>query len=85
MKIVTLRSIPYITKLEPVDPSKSEWFDEHIMEGMFADVWFNLQYIMNFTFYCSQPADGQWGSIQPDGSWTGMVYELQSQRADVGK
>ena len=71
--------------MEPVDPSKSEYFDEFKMEGLFADVWFNLQYVMNFTFYLSKPPDGQWGAIQPDGSWSGMVNELQKQRADMGK
>ena len=71
--------------MEPVDPSKLEYFDEFKMEGLFADVWFNLQYVMNFTFHLSKPPDGQWGAIQPDGSWSGMVNELQQQRADMGK
>ena len=54
------------------------------MEGLFADVWFNLQYIMNFTYYLSKPPDGEWGAIQSDGTWSGMVNELQQQRADMG-
>ena len=83
--IVTLLSIPYITKLEPVDPLKSNYFDEFKMEGSFAEVWFHLQDILNFTYHLSKPADGQWGAIQPDGSWSGMVKSLQNKSADMGK
>ena len=54
------------------------------MEGLFADVWFNLQYVMNFTYYLTKPPDGEWGAIQLDGTWSGMVNELQQQRADMG-
>ena len=79
-KIVTLPSPPYITKMESLNPSKTEFK----MEGLFAEVWFNLQYVMNFTYYLSKPPDGEWGAIQSDGTWSGMVNELQQQRADMG-
>ena len=29
--------------------------------------------------------DGSFGAIQPDGTWNGMIKELQSNRADIGK
>ena len=44
----------------------------------------SLQEILNFTYEVRRPPDGQWGAIQADGSWTGMVNELQYQRADIG-
>ena len=66
--------------MEPLNPSKTEFK----MEGLFADVWFNLQYVMNFTYYLTKPPDGEWGAIQLDGTWSGMVNELQQQRADMG-
>ena len=40
---------------------------------------------MNFTFELKRSPDGNWGSIQPDGTWNGMIRELQSNRADIGK
>ena len=43
-----------------------------------------MQDVLNFTYYLSKPPDGQWGAIQPDGSWSGMVNELQQERADMG-
>ena len=38
---------------------------------------FNLSY----TAYASP--DGQWGTLRPDGTWTGVVGELQMKRADI--
>ena len=40
---------------------------------------------MNFTFELKRSPDGNWGSIQPDGTWNGMIRELQFKRADIGK
>ena len=54
------------------------------MTGMFAEVFDNLQEIMNFTYTLIKPPDGQWGSIQPDGSWSGMVGLLVSGKIDIG-
>ncbi len=38
---------------------------------------------MNFTFVLQTPPDGQWGALQKDGSWTGMVHMLQTQQIDI--
>ena len=38
---------------------------------------------MNFTFTTIKPADRQWGALQADGSWTGMVHLLQTQQVDI--
>ena len=40
---------------------------------------------MNFTYDLTKPPDGQWGAIQPDNSWTGMVGMLQNEDIDIGK
>ena len=39
---------------------------------------------MNFTFSASEPPDMSFGSLNPDGNWTGMVGELVNQNADIG-
>ena len=57
---------------------------EFEMKGMFPEVFFILQYALNFTFVVTKPPDGQWGAIQSDGTWSGMVRELQEDRADIG-
>ena len=40
---------------------------------------------MNFTYTLIKPPDGQWGAIQPDGSWSGLVGMLIRQEIDMGK
>ena len=39
---------------------------------------------MNFTFAASKPPDMTFGSLKPDGNWTGMIGELVNQNADIG-
>jgi ionotropic kainate glutamate receptor 5 len=38
---------------------------------------------MNFTYTLTKPPDGNWGAIQPDGSWNGMVNLLAKQDIDI--
>ena len=38
---------------------------------------------MNFTYTLIKPPDGQWGTIQPDGTWSGMVNLLANQDIDI--
>ena len=54
------------------------------MYGMFAEVFDNLQEVMNFTYTLIKPPDGQWGAIQSDGSWSGLVGLLASGEIDIG-
>ena len=44
---------------------------------------FVSQEIMNFSYTLIKPPDGNWGSIQPDGSWNGMVNLLAKQDIDI--
>ena len=39
---------------------------------------------MNFTFNIEKPKDGEWGILQINGSWTGMVGMLTKQEIDFG-
>ena len=52
---------------------------------MYAELFFALQYVLNFTFVLTKPPDGQWGALQSDGTWTGAIRELQDEKADIGK
>ena len=58
--------------------------DRYKMTGMFAEVFDNLQGFINFTYSLTKPPDGQWGAIQPDNSWTGMVGMLQAGDIEIG-
>ena len=78
IKIVTELAEPYITEMIPIGPDKFE------VKGMYAEILFTLQSVLNFTFNgLSKSPDGQWGALQSDGTWTGMVRELQDERMDL--
>ena len=78
MRIAALESVPYITAMIPIQ-GQPGYFQ---MEGMNAEVFFALQEIMNFTITLIQPPDMQWGALQSDGSWSGIVHLLQTQQVD---
>ena len=79
LKVTALYNKPYTTDMiATAVPGEFE------MKGMFPEVFFTLQYLLNFTFVVTKPPDGQWGAIQSDGTWSGMVRELQEDRADIG-
>ena len=79
LKVMSLVALPYTTAMpETAVPGEFE------MKGMFPEVFFALQYVLNFTYVVTKPPDGQWGAIQSDGTWSGMVRELQEGRADIG-
>ena len=40
---------------------------------------------MNFTYQLKKTPDNQYGAVRPDGTWNGMIRELQMQNADIGK
>ena len=40
---------------------------------------------MNFTYITVKPKDGSFGNVQDDGSWTGIVGDLQNEKVDIGK
>ena len=40
---------------------------------------------MNFTFSVIRSPDNQFGAVQPDGSWNGMVRLLVDGKVDIGK
>ena len=46
--------------------------------------WNIFQQILNFTYDLTKPPDEQWGSIQPDNSWSGTVGMLIAEEIDMG-
>ena len=39
---------------------------------------------MNFTYTLRKQPDENWGALQLDGTWNGMVRTLQDHEADIG-
>ena len=49
----------------------------------FLAIIFSLQNLLNFTYKLRPPPDRQWGAKRADGSWTGIIGELDEKRADI--
>ena len=58
-------------------PSKGSDGNDHLAGCI------SLQEIMNFTYTVIKPPDGEYGAIQPDGTWSGMVKLLANQDIDI--
>ena len=43
-----------------------------------------FQNSLNFSFSIQKPPDLNWGTVQEDGSWNGMIKELLLEKADIG-
>ena len=54
------------------------------IQGMIGDFWHGiLEPALNFTTSISSPPDFKWGSLNDDGSWSGMVGGLLEERIDI--
>ena len=51
---------------------------------MYVDLLNILSFNLNFTYTIKQPKDMSYGQILDDGSWNGIIGELQRRNADVG-
>nr|AQN78505.1 ionotropic receptor 25a.1 [Meteorus pulchricornis] len=60
------------------DPETGEW------SGYCIDLINEIRAILNFEYEIHEAPDGQFGAMAPDGTWNGMIKELQSKRADIG-
>ena len=54
------------------------------VDGILGDVWHRIvEKTLNITTQISHPPDYQWGSINENGSWNGMVGGLLENRTDI--
>ena len=79
LRAVSLTSRPFIEKLIP----KKDGFYS-FNGGIYADIFHVLKDILNFTYSLSRSPDGQWGALQANGTWTGMMRPMQNDVFDIG-
>lgn len=62
-----------------------EWHDkgEYTVKGFFVDVWKELSEKLNFTYVYVLSVDNGTGSINPDGSWNGLIGMLLRKEINV--
>lgn len=39
---------------------------------------------MNFSLYFTKPPDKKWGALSLNGTWNGIIRQLQEGEADIG-
>ena len=57
---------------------------EQFISGFVGDVWTSLEKTLNFTTKLSKPSDDTWGSLNPDGTWTGIINDIIQNRTQIG-
>ena len=56
-----------------------------LQNGVFVEVFKELSELLNFTYTVSVPPDGAWGGMKADGTWSGMVGQLEKEEMDIGR
>ena len=69
---------------EKPELSKMEWVYEDTEKGYYyygycIELIYKISDLLNFEFTLKEPADGSYGTMQPDGSWNGIVKELMDE------
>ncbi|XP_059082976.1 glutamate receptor ionotropic, kainate glr-3-like [Tigriopus californicus] len=77
LRTSTLENRPVITYFE-TGCSNSSCF-----KGVLADLWHELQAIMNFTYKLTTPEDGEWGVELSEGVWSGIIGQLANDEVDI--
>ena len=67
INITSIPGRPYQIKVE------DGVVDNTTFTGLYAEIWATLEKNCNFTSYLRKPEDGQWGIIQENGEWNGMI------------
>ena len=79
MSVTTLGYLPYIGW------SQNEKGEIHLDNGTFVEVFKELSELLNFSYTVTNPPDGEWGSEKDDGTWSGMVGQLETKMVDIGR
>ncbi|XP_035388781.1 glutamate receptor ionotropic, delta-1 [Electrophorus electricus] len=77
LKVVTLLEEPFIMVAENILGQPKRY------KGFSMDVLDTLAKTLGFKYEIYQVADGKYGSLQANGSWSGMIGELIKKRADL--
>ena len=80
MKITTWGNMPSVSFRKP-DKLTGKILLEN---GTFVDIFKELSKLLNFSYSVTVPHDKTWGRIKDDGTWSGMVGQLESKVVDFG-
>lgn len=72
-RITTVEKAPFTI----YNPEKDEW------TGYCIDLMNDISSILNFTYEIRPVSDGNFGSMDNEGNWNGMIKELKEKHADI--
>ena len=78
MRVTTLHSMPNVGL--NFSGSGSAILDR----GIFVDIFKELSNLLNFSYITTVPPDGKYGALKDDGTWSGMVGQLDTKMVDLG-
>ncbi len=88
-RVTARENVPFVTKTRDgctssaVSSSSAAAAPVPCIEGMYPEIFLELQRLLNFSFSLSVPADRQYGTMQSDGTWNGMIGMLADGEADL--
>ena len=82
-----LKNVKIINTILPWPSHNDYTYDNNgeilLLGGLYQDIVSNLEARLNFSTRTITPPDKKWGSVLPNGSWTGMIRQLEYGEADM--
>ena len=77
MSVTSQPSMTYVSLIKNGDGALQ------LRNGIFVEVFKELSHRLNFSFTVVNPPDGEWGVLKGDGTWSGMVGQLETKKVDI--
>ena len=77
LSVTSQPSMPYVSLIKNGDGALQ------LRNGIFVEVFKELSHRLNFSYTVVNPPDGEWGVLKGDGTWSGMVGQLETKKVDI--
>ena len=78
MKITSFGIMPY------VNVQQNDNGETILDKGIFVDIFKELTKLLNCSYVAIGPPDKTFGALKGDGTWSGMVGQLDTKKVDLG-
>ena len=78
MKITSFGIMPY------VNVQQNDSGETILDKGIFVDIFKELTKLLNCSYLAIGPPDKTFGALKGDGTWSGMVGQLDTKMVDLG-
>ena len=77
LSVTSQHNMPYVSLMKNGDG------ELQLHNGKFVEVFKELSDRLNFSYTVINPPDGEWGVLKEDGTWSGMVGQLETKKVDL--